>query len=170
MLGKGRVDPGESLCLEWLRQIDPEDLGSQRCAEGAKLRCLCHGRSSAVDDELQPHQVHTAWSMMSSLSRSGNQGSSSVNIVTHYRPGARHLGDVGSPEHARRSEGLGLLNDLFYGRSYIAAPAESSIPFLLDEKSAVVPVRLIHDFSRYSGIKRLRHIEAEHGLLIASLL
>src|SRR5262245_52047719 len=142
MLGKGRVDPGEGLCLEWLRQIDPEGLGSQRCAEGAKLRCLCHGRSSAVDDELQPHQAHTAWPMMSSLSRSGNQGSSSVNIVTHCRQEHGIFVMFGSPEHARRSEGLGLLNDLFYGRSYIAAPAESSIPFLLDEKSTVVPVRL----------------------------
>jgi len=28
-----------------------------------------------------------------------------------------------------------ILNDLFYGRSFIAAPAELSIPFLLDEKS-----------------------------------
>jgi len=63
-----------------------------------------------------------------------------------------------------------FLNDLFYGRSYIAAPAELSIPFLLDEKSTVVPVRLIHGFSRYSGVKRLRHIEAQRGLLIASLL
>ena len=44
MLGEGSVDLGEGVCLEWLRQIDPEDLGSQRCAEGAKLRCLCHGR------------------------------------------------------------------------------------------------------------------------------
>src|SRR5262245_32094736 len=35
---------------------------------------------------------------------------------------------------------IGFLNDLFYGRSYIAAPAE--FQFLLDEKSAVVPVRL----------------------------
>jgi hypothetical protein len=35
-----------------------------------------------------------------------------------------------------------FLNDLFYGRSYIAAPADLSIPFLLDEKSTVVPVRL----------------------------
>jgi hypothetical protein len=35
-----------------------------------------------------------------------------------------------------------FLNDLFYGRSYIAAPAELSIPFLLDEKSTVVPVCL----------------------------
>src|SRR5262249_57077047 len=35
-----------------------------------------------------------------------------------------------------------FLYDLFYGRSYIAARAESSIPFLLDEKPAVVPVRL----------------------------
>jgi hypothetical protein len=65
---------------------------------------------------------------------------------------------------------IGFLNDLFYGRSYIAAPAELSIPFLLDEKSTVVPVRLIHGFSQYSGVKRLRHIEAQHGLLIASLL
>jgi hypothetical protein len=65
---------------------------------------------------------------------------------------------------------IGFLNDLFYGRSYIAAPTELSIHFLLDEKSAVVPVRLIHGFSRYSGVKRLRHIEAQHGLLIASLL
>src|SRR5215831_9082263 len=37
---------------------------------------------------------------------------------------------------------IGFLNDLFYGRSYIARPAEMSIPFLLDEKSTVVPVRL----------------------------
>jgi hypothetical protein len=37
---------------------------------------------------------------------------------------------------------IGFLNDLFCGRSYIAAPAELSIPFLLDEKSTVVPVRL----------------------------
>src|SRR5207249_8084426 len=48
MLGKGRLDLGEGTCLEWLRQIDPEDLGAQRWAEGAKLRCLCHGRSSMV--------------------------------------------------------------------------------------------------------------------------
>src|SRR5262245_55699744 len=34
---------------------------------------------------------------------------------------------------------IGFLNDLFCGRSYIAAPAELSIPFLLDEKSTVVP-------------------------------
>jgi len=33
---------------------------------------------------------------------------------------------------------IGFLNDLFYGRSYIAAPAELSISFLLDEKSIVV--------------------------------
>ncbi len=33
----------------------------------------------------QPHQAHTAWPMTSSLSRSDNQGSSSVNIVTHCR-------------------------------------------------------------------------------------
>src|SRR5262245_21622591 len=37
---------------------------------------------------------------------------------------------------------IGFLNDLFYGWSYIAAPAELSIPVLLDEKSTVVPVRL----------------------------
>jgi hypothetical protein len=50
MLGKGRLDRGEGVCLEWLRQIDPENLGSQRCAEGTKLRCLCHDRSSIVGD------------------------------------------------------------------------------------------------------------------------
>src|SRR5262247_1379066 len=49
--------------------------------------------------------------------------------------------------------GIGFLNDLFYGRSYIAAPAESSIPFLLDEKSTVVPVRLAGE---QSGDKRKR--------------
>jgi hypothetical protein len=43
-------------------------------------------------------------------------------------------------------------------------------PFVLDEKATVVPVRLIYGFSRYSGVKRLKHIEAQHGLLIASLL
>src|SRR5262244_2448621 len=37
---------------------------------------------------------------------------------------------------------IGFLNDLFCGRGYIVAPAELSIPFLLDEKSTVVPVRL----------------------------
>src|SRR5215467_6100021 len=46
---------------------------------------------------------------------------------------------------------IGFLNDLFYGRSYIAAPAELSIPFLLDEKSTVVPVRLRGE---QSGSKR----------------
>src|SRR5262245_30621365 len=45
---------------------------------------------------------------------------------------------------------IGFLNDLFYGRSYIAAPAKLSIPVLLDEKSAVVPVRLAES-SRQSG-------------------
>src|SRR5262249_57217052 len=44
-----------------------------------------------------------------------------------------------------------FLNDLFYGRSYIAAPAELSIPFLLDEKSTVVPVCLAGE---QSGGKR----------------
>src|SRR5262245_6232780 len=44
--------------------------------------------------------------------------------------------------HASTIQWIGFLNDLFYGRSYIAAPAELSIPFLLDEKSAIVPVPL----------------------------
>ena len=44
-----------------------------------------------------------------------------------------------------------IFNDLFYGRSSIAAPAELSIPFLLDEKSTVVPVRLAGE---QSGGKR----------------
>jgi hypothetical protein len=35
-----------------------------------------------------------------------------------------------------------FLNDLFYGRSHIAAPAELSISFLLNEKPTVVPNRL----------------------------
>src|SRR5215475_3163506 len=48
-------------------------------------------------------------------------------------------------------EWIGFLNDPFYGRSYIAAPAELSIPFLLDEKSTVVPVRLAGE---QSGGKR----------------
>ena len=39
-------------------------------------------------------------------------------------------------------DGQDLLNDLFYGRTYIARPGEMSIPFLVDEKSTVVPVRL----------------------------
>ena len=42
------------------------------------------------------------------------------------------------------------MNDLFYGR-HIAGPSEMSIPFLLDEKSAVVPVRLAGE---QSGGKR----------------
>jgi hypothetical protein len=37
---------------------------------------------------------------------------------------------------------IGFLNDLFYELSHIAGPGELSIPVLLDEKSAVVPVRL----------------------------
>src|SRR5262245_2050149 len=45
---------------------------------------------------------------------------------------------------------IGFLNDLFYGRD-IAGPSEMSIPFLLDEKSAVVPVRLAGE---QSGGKR----------------
>jgi hypothetical protein len=43
---------------------------------------------------------------------------------------------------SRWMDRIGFLNDLFCGRSYIAAPAELSIPVLLDEKSTVVPVRL----------------------------
>src|SRR5262244_1298868 len=50
-----------------------------------------------------------------------------------------------------RLKRIGFLNDLFYGRSYIAAPAELSIPVLLDEKSTVVPVRLAGE---QSGGKR----------------
>jgi hypothetical protein len=45
MLGKGRLDPGEGVGVEWLRQIDSEDFGSRRRAEGTKLRCVCDGRS-----------------------------------------------------------------------------------------------------------------------------
>src|SRR5262250_1244460 len=45
---------------------------------------------------------------------------------------------------------IGFLNDLFYGR-HIAGPSEMSIPFLLDEKSTVVPVRLVGE---QSGGKR----------------
>ena len=29
-------------------------------------------------------------------------------------------------------------------------------PFVLDEKATVVPVRLIHGFSRYSGVKAIK--------------
>src|SRR5919109_1040203 len=47
------------------------------------------------------------------------------------------------------SDGIGFLNDLSCGPSYIAAPRELSI--LLDEKSAVVPVRLAGE---QSGGKR----------------
>src|SRR5262249_22915525 len=84
MLGEGRLDLFEGAGLERLGQIDAEDLGSQSCAEGTKLRCLCcHGRSSIYTFQL--HQAHTASPMTSGLSRSGNQGSSSVNIVTHCR-------------------------------------------------------------------------------------
>ena len=52
---------------------------------------------------------------------------------------------------------IGFLNDLFYGRSYIAAPAELSISFLLDEKSTVVPVPLAGE---QSGGKRGRGVKA----------
>jgi hypothetical protein len=50
MLGESRPDSVEGVRLERLREVDPEDLGSQRGAEGAKLRHLCHGRSSIVVD------------------------------------------------------------------------------------------------------------------------
>src|SRR5262245_22937022 len=46
---------------------------------------------------------------------------------------------------------IGFSNDLFYGRSYISAPAKLSIPVPLDEKFAVVPVRLAEE---QSGGKR----------------
>src|SRR5215475_16114664 len=46
---------------------------------------------------------------------------------------------------------IGFLNELFYGRSYIAAPEQLSILVLLDEKSTVVPVRLAGE---QSGDKR----------------
>src|SRR5262245_40434611 len=35
---------------------------------------------------------------------------------------------------------IGFLNDLFYGRSHIAGPGRCQFPFLLGEKSTVVPV------------------------------
>ena len=76
----------------------------------------------------------------------------------------------GVPRAQRRAQQPGNEAGAAPVLGHIARPAEMSIPFLLDEKSAVVPVRLIHGFSRYSGVKRLRHIEAQHGLLIASLL
>jgi len=41
---------------------------------------------------------------------------------------------------ANRDLGIGFLNDLFYGRAYIAGPGEMSIPFLVDEKPTVVAV------------------------------
>src|SRR5262245_39664361 len=42
---------------------------------------------------------------------------------------------------------IGFLNDLFCGWSFIAAPAELSIPFLLDEKPTVVPVSSVGERS-----------------------
>ena len=39
----------------------------------------------------------------------------------------------------RNFKWIGILNDLFYGRSHIAGPGELSIPLLLDEKPDVVP-------------------------------
>ena len=44
--------------------------------------------------------------------------------------------------HLRNFKWIGILNDLFCGRSYIAAPAELSIPFLLDDKPTVERVGL----------------------------
>src|SRR5262245_23607955 len=58
---------------------------------------------------------------------------------------------LGSDALRERRRWIGFLNDLFYGRSYIVAPAELSISFLLDEKSTVVPVRLAGE---QSGDKR----------------
>jgi hypothetical protein len=53
---------------------------------------------------------------------------------------------------------IGFLNDLFCGRSYIAAPAELSISFLLDEKSTVVPVRLAGE--RAEGKRKVSYGDA----------
>src|SRR5262245_7916453 len=55
-----------------------------------------------------------------------------------------------------------IFNDLFCGRSYIAAPAELSIPFLLDEKSAVVPVRLAGEQS--GGKRKVYYGDARSNL------
>jgi hypothetical protein len=52
---------------------------------------------------------------------------------------------------SRWMDRIGFLNHLFCGRSLIAGPGELSIPFLLDEKSTVVPVRLAGE---QSGGKR----------------
>src|SRR5262245_31861310 len=41
---------------------------------------------------------------------------------------------LGSDALRERRRWIGFLNDLFYGRSYIVAPAELSISFLLDDK------------------------------------
>ena len=43
MVSEGPLDPGEGALLERLRQVDAEDLGPQRGAERAELRCLGHG-------------------------------------------------------------------------------------------------------------------------------
>src|SRR5918996_18039 len=60
--------------------------------------------------------------------------------------------DVQSDDIVHRSAGwIGFLDDLFYGRSYIAAPAKLSIPVLLNEKSVVVSVCLA---GKQSGGKR----------------
>src|SRR5262245_13597287 len=47
--------------------------------------------------------------------------------------------------------GIGFLTTFLYGRSYSGGPAEVSIPFLLDEKSIVVPVRLAGEQSNLLG-------------------
>src|SRR5262249_40649615 len=136
------------------------------------------GEAEEVDSwgDAEVHVVHTD-AVTDSLGCSGNtkrqtrEQRNDAQEKKHsgaqwHKPYVLHL----SPAAVQPNEAIGFLNDLFCGRSYIAAPAELSIPFLLDEKSTVVPVRLIHGFSQYSGVKRLRHIEAQHGLLIASLL
>src|SRR5262247_363186 len=61
-----------------------------------------------------------------------------------------------------------FLNDRFYGRSFIAAPAELSIPFLLDEKSIVVPVRLAGEQS--GGKRKVSYGDARSNSERAALL
>src|SRR4030095_10946541 len=53
---------------------------------------------------------------------------------------------------------IGFLNDLLCGRSYIAALAELSIPFLLDEKSTLVPFRLAR--ARSGGKRKVSYGDA----------
>jgi hypothetical protein len=55
-------------------------------------------------------------------------------------------------------ECIGFLNDLFYELSDIAAPAELSIPFLLDEKSAIASVRWAEEQS--GGARKVSYGDA----------